>query len=304
MEKKKDEKFNITLPATLEKGEDGDWRVYGLASTANRDQQGEVVDVKGLDLNPIKKGRGLFNFDHKKGPENVVGVIDTYKTADEGLYLGGYLFKQHDRAKSLYQIMSSLNKSDAGRMGMSIEGVIKKRSGKDGKTISKAVIHSCALTMNPVNSDTFIDLAKSLSACDEFETDADAMEDHITQEETPVTFSKAQVEAVTEMITKALGVGDGKATQVPADRKQGDALAQEDLDKKMCKACKSEMCKCKKSLKKMGYSAMKKSLVDTVKRLKDLYPEHSYSEIFESVKDRLNTKFDIEYAEDKENKAN
>lgn len=301
MDELKDQKFNITLPATLQKGKDGEWRVYGLASTANRDQQGEIVDVKGLDLSPIKKGRGLFNFDHGKGPENVVGVIDTYKTADEGLYLGGYLFKNHDRAKSLYQIMSSLNKSDSGRMGMSVEGVIKKRSGKDGKTISKAVIHSCALTMNPVNSDTFVDLAKSLTACDEFETDADSMEDQITQESDNVTFSKAQVEAITDIFKKALSVGDGKATQIPAERSGGDALAQEDLDKK-CKKClfKAEMCKCRKSLKKMGYSEMKKSLVDTVKKLKDLYPEHSYSEIFEAVKDRLNTKFDIEYADDEE----
>jgi len=199
--------------------------------------------------------------------------------------------------------MSSLNKSDAGRMGMSIEGVIKKRSGKDGKTIKKAVIHSCALTMNPVNADTFIDLAKSLNSCDEFEADADAMEDDITNNEAKeVMFSKAQMEAVFDMFNKredtpkidtekSLSVGDAKATQIPSERSGGDVMAQEDLDKK-CKKCMEKSCKCPK-LKKMSYKTMKKSLTDVVSELKNLYPEHSTSEIFEAVKERLHTKYNV-----------
>src|SRR4051812_39591731 len=113
------EKFKVIIPASLEKSEDGEWRVYGLASTSRKDLQGEVVDLKGLDLAPIQKGRGVFNFDHKKGPENTVGAIDAFKLTDKGLYLGGYLFKEHDRAKAIRQIMTSLKKSDKGRMGMS-----------------------------------------------------------------------------------------------------------------------------------------------------------------------------------------
>src|SRR4051812_19657719 len=69
----KDEKFSVVIPATIEKSEEGDWRVFGLASTPKRDLQGEVVSLKGLDLSPIEKGRGVFNFDHKKGPENTIG---------------------------------------------------------------------------------------------------------------------------------------------------------------------------------------------------------------------------------------
>ena len=102
-----DESFKTVLPVEFEKAANGDWRIYGLASTANVDKQGETIKLNGLDLNPISNGKGIFNFDHKKGPENTVGIIDTYKKDDNGLYLGGYLFKNHDRAKSIYQIMSS-----------------------------------------------------------------------------------------------------------------------------------------------------------------------------------------------------
>lgn len=171
-----DQKFSVVLPAELSKSEDGEWRVFGLASTPKRDLQGEVIDLQGIDLTPIQKGKGVFNWDHKEGPENTIGSIDTYKKADDGLYLGGYLYKNHDRAKSIYQIMSSLKKSDKGKIGMSVEGIIKKRSGADGKTISKAIITKCALTMNPVNTDTYADLVKSLSA-GEVEFDADALAD-------------------------------------------------------------------------------------------------------------------------------
>lgn len=298
MDSQQERKFSVVIPATLEKGEDGEWRVYGLASTGNRDQQGEIIDMKGVDLSPIQSGRGVFNFDHKKGPENTVGIIDTYKKSEEGLYLGGYLFKGHDRAKALYQIMTSLNKSDRGRMGMSVEGVVKERTGKDGKVIGKATIHSCALTMNPVNADTYINLVKSFS---ELEMDSEGLSESIMPEESPapesveiesvpkpaLTFSLAQVAG----LVKALGIGAEAATSKPGDLTGGAALAQEDLASKN-KACKcAGACKCPKPLKKGDAEFFKSAITDVLADLHTLYPEVPKVQLWEVFKDRLNNRF-------------
>jgi hypothetical protein len=383
-----DQKFSVILPAEFQKSEDGEWRVYGLASTPKRDLQGEVIDLKGLDLAPIQKGKGIFNWDHKEGPENTIGAIDTYKKSEEGLYLGGYLFKEHDRAKAIYQIMSSLKKSDRGRVGMSVEGVIKKRSGDDGKVISKATITKCALTMNPVNTDTFADLVKSLSAS-EVEFDGDILQEdgsvldeslekagegskggkvvghtstgapiyesakkkprlmasagskeqlhsmlnkyfysqltlhdrgdgthevhnskgkisglHVREhkgrwraehhEEDETKKSLFTAEEVIDLLQKALGVGDAQATTLPQNITGGDALAKEDLDRKpkTCDDCKDETgCKCPKEMKKGDASFYKSMLSDLMAQLTYLYPEATQSEIWETVKDRLQRKF-------------
>lgn len=279
----KDKKFSLVIPAQIEKSEDGTgWRIYGLASTNQKDLQGEVVDPKGLDLSPIEKGRGIFNFDHKKGPENVIGIIDKAHQSEKGLFMGGYLFKNHERAKSVHQIMSSLGKSDQGRMGMSIEGVIQERTGKDGKTIKKAKIMSCALTLNPVNTDTYVNFAKSLTGGVEFATnELTVPTEELAKAE---TFSTNQVAA----LIKALGVGAGYATQTPAERSGGDALAQEELDKNCGKTYKSNK---KKKLKKMSKKMYKAAFIDIIQDLRKLYPEASTSMLFETVKERLNTKF-------------
>lgn len=287
-------KFSVTIPAEISKADDGQWRVYGLASSGAKDLQGEVVDPNGLDLSPIETGRGVFNFDHKKGPENVIGIIDKAQKDEKGLYLGGYLFKNHDRAKAVHQIMSSLGKSERGRMGMSIEGVVQERSGADGKTIKKAKITSCALTLNPVNTETYVDLVKSFEGV-EFET-GDLSESILPEEkkqvegeptEKSISFSVEQVAA----LLKSLGVGGEYASTTPAQRTQGAALAQEDLDGKKCKKCMSKACKCPKKLKKMDKGMYKSAFLDIIQDLKKLHPEVPTSELFEAVKDRLNTKF-------------
>jgi hypothetical protein len=299
----KDQKFSVVIPATLEKSEDGEWRVYGLASTAKRDLQGEIMDLKGLDLSPIAKGRGVFNYDHKKGPENTVGVIDQYKKTDAGLYLGGYLFKNHDRAKGLYQIMTSLKKSDTGRMGMSVEGIIKSRDGKDGKVIKNAVITSCALTMNPVNEDTYINLVKSLSS---IEFSGDTLHDDVVPDSTPAVDGAVSAspevmysaDQVVGLIAKALGASGAQATTLPQNLSGGDALAQESLDKDEKKIVECEEDKPKKRLKKLEKGLFKSRMEELLNQLQKLHPDVSRSEIWETVKDRLNRKFKSEKSDE------
>lgn len=258
-----DRVFKAIIPVELEKGsEEGDWKIKGLASTSKRDRQGEIVFQDGLDLSPIHQKRGIFNFDHKPGPENTVGLIDSARRTPDGLLVEGRLFKNHDKAKAIHQIMTSLGKSDRGRMGMSVEGVIQERAGEDKKIIKKAVIKAVALTMNPVNEDTYVDLAKSLGT-------------------ESIDFSDQCFLSVGEEdFQKSLGVSGAYATSAPSQLEGGDALSMESLDHKK-----------KKKMKKMDSNMAKSLMGELLNRIQALYPEYSRTELWEVFKDRLNKKF-------------
>ena len=268
-----DNTFHINMPAELVKADDGEWKIRGLASTASRDRQGEVLLQTGIDPTPIDEGRAFFNWDHQKGIENILGPIDSYKHTSDGLVLEGRLFKNHSKAKTVYEIMSSLGKSDIGKVGLSVEGKILER-GEDGKTIKKCQINACALTLNPVNTDTYVDFAKSMSAAAlSFETETPPK-----GEELPAGhFSPEDV----SKIIKALSVGSSYADKTPSELSGGEALAQEDLDKKTKK----------KKLKKMSKTMYKSSMVEIINKLQELYPNNSRTELWEAFKDRLHTKF-------------
>jgi len=272
------------MPAELEKSKDGNWTVRGLASTESRDQQGEIIIQKGMDLTPIDKKQGYLNFDHKTGPENLIGTISGYTKTKKGLYVEGNLFKNHTRAKSVYEIMSSLSDGDKGRVGLSVEGAIVERDSKNPKIIKKCKIKNVALTFNPVNTDTYADLVKSFN---DSEVEFGATEDVVSSEKTenaPV-FSANQVITILE---KALAISDG--AQAPAEKQGGDALVTEELDKKKKKQEHSVEVT-KKSLKKMSSDLYKSNIKVILDRLQELYPDNSRQDIWKAVKDRLNTKF-------------
>ena len=281
-------KFKIVLPAELSKSDDGQWRVSGLASTASKDLQGEVIDQDGLDLTPLDMKKGVFNWDHKKGPENTIGVIDSYKKSKAGLWLTGRLFQNHSKAKAVQEIMSSLNKSDVGRMGMSIEGVVKERAGKDGKIIRRAIIHSCALTMNPVNTDTYASLIKSLNGVELSEEAVDmsvlSETERETVEENTADQPMFSTNQVMTLLAKALASSDAAATAAPADKTGGDALSQSNLTE-------DEEEPSTKVLKSMNFQLYKSAMTDTLDQIQKLYPEYSRSEVWAAIKDRLETKF-------------
>jgi len=164
MGKSDQDTFKFFVPVELAKGENEDeWRIKGIASTGDKDLQGEVVQQSGLDIGPLKNGKGLFNNDHQKGPENVLGKIDYAQNTMNGLYVEGYLFKHQPRAQAFYNIMRSLKKADKNRVQMSIEGKIVKRDDIDKSVIARARVEKVALTLDPVNTSTYAEIAKSLS---------------------------------------------------------------------------------------------------------------------------------------------
>lgn len=137
--------------------------IKGLASTEDQDLQDEILKAKGMDIASLKEGRGVFNYDHKDGPENVIGKIEDAEITGEGLKVEGYLFQEHDRGKAFLQILKSLKPKDKHRVQMSVEGKILERDTMNSKIINKASITKVALTLDPVNPKTWTELTKSFS---------------------------------------------------------------------------------------------------------------------------------------------
>lgn len=145
-------------------GDDSPWLIQGIASTPDRDQQGEIVLLDGLDLSYLEEGKGTFNWNHfgDKDPSSVIGVItESQKTPDRQLYVSGRLLKNLPKARACYELMKALeSEGEQRRMGMSVEGKILHR---EHKVIYKAWVKAVALTMDPVNPNTYVSFAKSFS---------------------------------------------------------------------------------------------------------------------------------------------
>lgn len=210
-----DKKFTVHIPVELIKSKSEDdseeWRVRGIASTDDEDLQGEIVDQNGVDISVLKAGRGLFNWDHQKGPENILGQIEKADFVEHNdkraLMVEGYLFKHQDRAKAFYNILRSVKKSSGPRVHMSIEGKILERDIRNPRSINKARVEKVALTLDPVNPYTFTELVKSLNA--EPENSETFVQVPEIKEET-LEISQSDLEILIETAEKAL-VQEGKA---------------------------------------------------------------------------------------------
>lgn len=262
--KEKDFKFYIPidlLKAEKEGDEDG-WRIRGVASTPDEDLQGETVDQSGLDISMLKAGRGLFNWDHQKGPEFVLGQIEDAefieKDGKRALHVDGYLFKHSDKAKALYNVLKSIKKANGPRVHMSIEGKVLQRDFTNNKAIKKARIDKVALTMDPVNPYTYTELVKSLNSPEPIEEKPEVVE--ITED--TVNIKKSDLQTILDFATKALAAGAGYAS-APASRTGGAAMSKESLEGKEKNVTYGQK-------KKKDKKAMLKSLM---KSLKEAHPQ-------------------------------
>lgn len=264
----KDKDFLVHIPVELVKSEkDGEeqWTIQGIASTGDSDLQGESIDQEGLDISLLKAGRGLFNADHQRGPENVVGQIeDAEFITHEGkkaLHVQGYLFKEQPKAQAFRNILKSLKKGSGPRVHMSIEGKILQRDHTDNKRIKKARIDKIALTLDPVNPYTFAELCKSLNTQDASEilqTPEGGQVQILDNKEEMILINKKQLEVLVEVAQKAMCAGAGHA-DAPASRAGGSAMQKESMDKSP-----KQMSYNKK--KKKINKAMVRSFIDSLKK--------------------------------------
>jgi hypothetical protein len=259
--------FNFHMPVELVKGDnEEEWRIKGIASTPDADLQGESIDQSGLDISVLKAGRGIFNYDHMKGPENILGAIEdaNFKDVDgkRVLEVDGYLFKHQDKAKAMANILKSVKKGNAPRVHLSVEGKILQRDASDRSMIRKARIDKVALTLDPVNPYTYVDLVKSLNDPN-LQADIDPV-----QESVNITKSEL-VELVEDAVKKAMAAG--ASSDAPSQKQGGEVLQKESLDKKL------------KKINQFDKKTKKAVLKSICTKLVGLYPEEDPKNLVSQV---------------------
>ena len=134
-----EEKFSFWCP--IEKSEqvvdpttgESVMRLGGIASTSDEDSDGEFLDPKGFDINPLMK-TGLVNWHHQaKGqPSAIIGEPSKGEIRKEGLYLEVDLYPSSKVAHEVFELAEILERdSTTRRLGFSIEGKVLKRKSND-----------------------------------------------------------------------------------------------------------------------------------------------------------------------------
>lgn len=175
-----EQKFNFFIgvdPTDLEKAkkfEKDDERRYdnmvfeGIASDSSVDTDGEAMEPSGFDISYFKKS-GLFNLDHlttradSQKSRYWVGEPLDAKVTNNKFWVKGKLWKKSPEARAFWDKCLEMKESGSSRKpGMSIEGKVIERDKANPKKIKRALITNVALTMNPVNSNSYLDLVKGI----------------------------------------------------------------------------------------------------------------------------------------------
>jgi len=159
--------FNFFVPIEFEKAQNkkGEkiMKIKGIASTADQDSDGEILDPVGFDLSRFLS-TGFLNWNHqaKNDASKIVGEPTMAKITPKGdLYVEGTLYNGHSLAESIWSMAETLERNGSSRrIGFSIEGRATERDIVNPKKITKALLTGLAITPTPVNTNTFMDLCK------------------------------------------------------------------------------------------------------------------------------------------------
>lgn len=242
----KDGSFRFHVPLDLKKGDDGKTWIEGVASVEEPDLAGETVILAGMDLSYLLN-RGYFNDNHAKTTDGKVGVPTEAAVTPDGLKVKGFLFDT-PRAQGIIDLATALQKSGSNRrLGFSVEG---KTLQRDGKIVKRSWIKDIAITAEPVNPHTYLDVVKSISAIIEqngYVDDDDGNGGDVEEQipEPPVLSYWGRMEAlisrcISNFFGRADGLGAADADSMTKTLEAGDqtayetgggALRKEDLEK-------------------------------------------------------------------------
>lgn len=175
----RESKFNVFIPFDIDviekasKQSDDDTKYdnmifSGVASDNSKDAEGETLDPKGYELSYFLKS-GLFNLEHlpTRSPKNKsrfwIGEPTGAEVVGNKLIVKGKLWKASPEARAFWDKALEMKESGSNRKpGMSIEGKALERDSSNPKIIKKALITNIALTFNPVNGNTSVDITKGI----------------------------------------------------------------------------------------------------------------------------------------------
>ena len=140
----------------------------GLASDNSVDFEGESMEPSGFDISYFMK-HGLFNLDHLTSRAKElksrfwIGEPISAEIKGNKFFVKGRLWKNSPEARAFWDKCIEMKESGATRRpGMSIEGKALERDPKNPKRITKAQINNIALTMTPVNYNSYMDMVKGV----------------------------------------------------------------------------------------------------------------------------------------------
>lgn len=138
--------------------------IKGLASDSSVDSEGESMEPDGFDIDDFLKG-GLLNLEHyttRKGdPQYWIGEPRDGYVKNNEFYVEGKLWEHHPLARNFWDTCLIMKASGSTRKpGFSIEGKALQRHPLNKKKVTKAKINHCAVTMAPVNKNSFFDIVK------------------------------------------------------------------------------------------------------------------------------------------------
>ena len=160
------------LLKSVDVDENGDYIVQGVMTSDDVDEEKDSIDPEGMDCSYFLE-KGWIKYEHGNRPEQFIGEPleirvgrfehPTLKKSVHGIFVKGRLFANRELARQAVKTIQDLQKSNTKRrMGWSIEGHVKERCRKTGK-ILKSMLRNVVLTMNPVNTMTWVELAKSFA---------------------------------------------------------------------------------------------------------------------------------------------
>jgi hypothetical protein len=160
------EKFRFWCPLDIskaknDKGEEV-MRLGGIASTMDKDADGEFLDPSGFDIADFKKS-GVVNWHHqaKNSPATIIGEPHKAEVRKDGFYVETDLYASSELAQEVYALAQTLQKdSKTRRLGYSIEGSVIERDIANSKIVKQAKITGLAITHMPKNAQTFADIIK------------------------------------------------------------------------------------------------------------------------------------------------
>jgi hypothetical protein len=180
-----DKKFRFWFPIDeMKKGTDESGEVEmkfgGYASTMRKDVDGENLDPSGFDLSYFNE-RGIVNWNHGKTPETIIGEPIEAKIIGKKLWVSTKLYNRSELAKGVYALGETLEQSGATRrLGYSIEGIVTERDPNNPTKVKKAMITNMAITLNPKNPDSIIDIIKG--TFNEFDDSVDTSADELLKQ--------------------------------------------------------------------------------------------------------------------------
>lgn len=199
--------------------------ISGVASTTDRDMDGEILDPNGMELDYFIK-KGHINYDHlgHYDPSAIIGYPIAAEIKDDKLFIKAELYKDNDIAVKAFNLMKAMETQKAPRsLGFSIEAHVISRREDDKKYIEKSMITDIALTPCPKNFKTNAMVVKSFSSIEEAEKHS-FNEDTVDWDEEFGGLLKKSIEAERDDIDKRIDAIIDLADAVSCGEIQDDEL--------------------------------------------------------------------------------